>query len=385
MAYANKYYDPEKAHEYYMRTRQLKGYANRYGGARGNGTSAASSGAVLQKNTPTTTTGRRLELRQQQEQVKTNAAKSISKLNSDIADLKLKLSRMSLEDRKKHYDTVYAYTENIRKQINSVRNNSSVEIESLKNKEQLGTTSGFNEKGNEAAKKAKEDIEKELEDGIKQINKKIDDDMLDEIEQFYRDVRASRENGIGYNKNKLEKRLQKYRIRAQTSKAITISDAKKKAQKDYSDALDKIRNDETNLTSYDKRKLQEQKQAEAERKRIEREKARIAREKEREAELERKRVERERRKAKLEQERERKRREREQERERKRREREAAKLVKATKSRKASGASGTSTRSTKSTRSSSKVKSSKETTKSTGSYLGYYKVTRGKDYTRVYR
>ena len=46
MAYASKYYDPVKAHEYYMRTRELKGYENRYGGSRGNGTSAASGGTV---------------------------------------------------------------------------------------------------------------------------------------------------------------------------------------------------------------------------------------------------------------------------------------------------------------------------------------------------
>ena len=51
MAYASKYYDPVKAHEYYMRTRKLKGYENRYGGSRGNGTSAASGGTV-QKAVP---------------------------------------------------------------------------------------------------------------------------------------------------------------------------------------------------------------------------------------------------------------------------------------------------------------------------------------------
>ena len=42
MPYASKYYDPKKAHDYYMRNRELKGYENRYGGARGDGTSAAS-------------------------------------------------------------------------------------------------------------------------------------------------------------------------------------------------------------------------------------------------------------------------------------------------------------------------------------------------------
>lgn len=30
MEYANKYYDPDKAHEYYMQTRELKGYEHRY-------------------------------------------------------------------------------------------------------------------------------------------------------------------------------------------------------------------------------------------------------------------------------------------------------------------------------------------------------------------
>lgn len=46
MDYTSKYYDPSKAHEYYERTKVLKGYENRYGGSRGNGTSAASSGSM---------------------------------------------------------------------------------------------------------------------------------------------------------------------------------------------------------------------------------------------------------------------------------------------------------------------------------------------------
>ncbi len=47
MPYASKYYDPVKAHEYYEKTKVLKGYENRYGGSRGNGTSAASGGASI--------------------------------------------------------------------------------------------------------------------------------------------------------------------------------------------------------------------------------------------------------------------------------------------------------------------------------------------------
>ena len=51
MPYASKYYDPQKAHEYYMRTRELKGYEDRYGGSRGDGTSYASSGKIYQGKT----------------------------------------------------------------------------------------------------------------------------------------------------------------------------------------------------------------------------------------------------------------------------------------------------------------------------------------------
>lgn len=54
MAYASKYYDPQKAHEYYMRNRELKGYENRYGGARGDGTSAA-SGMKVSNNSSNST------------------------------------------------------------------------------------------------------------------------------------------------------------------------------------------------------------------------------------------------------------------------------------------------------------------------------------------
>ena len=57
MAYSSKYYDPQKAHDYYMKNRQLKGYENRYGGARGDGTSAASGMPVpAEKKTTISTT-----------------------------------------------------------------------------------------------------------------------------------------------------------------------------------------------------------------------------------------------------------------------------------------------------------------------------------------
>lgn len=50
MAYASKYYDPDKAHAYYMKHRKLKGYEDRYGGSRGDGTSAATTGVIQSKS-----------------------------------------------------------------------------------------------------------------------------------------------------------------------------------------------------------------------------------------------------------------------------------------------------------------------------------------------
>ena len=47
--YSNPYYDPEKAHEYYETHKKLKGYENRYGGHRGDGTSAASGGVFYEQ------------------------------------------------------------------------------------------------------------------------------------------------------------------------------------------------------------------------------------------------------------------------------------------------------------------------------------------------
>ena len=45
--YSNPYYDSDKAHEYYLRVRELKGYEDRYGGHRGFGTSAANDPALF--------------------------------------------------------------------------------------------------------------------------------------------------------------------------------------------------------------------------------------------------------------------------------------------------------------------------------------------------
>ena len=118
MAYSSPYYDPAKAHEYYMRNRQLKGYANRYGGARGNGTSAASGGLIPQSSTPAPTSTMPIKQKitnqaQVSNQSTNNASSyriSMSKLNEKgikaIDDLKQSMEAERSEMVKKANDAV---------------------------------------------------------------------------------------------------------------------------------------------------------------------------------------------------------------------------------------------------------------------------------------
>ena len=118
MAYSSPYYDPAKAHEYYMRNRQLKGYANRYGGARGNGTSAASGSLIPQSSTPaptsTTPIKQKIINQAQVSNQSTNNASSyrisMSKLNEKgikaIDDLKQSMEAERSEMVKKANDAV---------------------------------------------------------------------------------------------------------------------------------------------------------------------------------------------------------------------------------------------------------------------------------------
>lgn len=287
MAYANKYYDPEKAHEYYMRTRKLKGYANRYGGARGDGTSAASSGSVILKNTDADKNrANKDRISNAKQEIKTKSDNRISALNSEITSLKAKLSAMSKEDRRKNADAISSYTESLRRQIQDIRNASTDQISALNRESRSGTTSGFTDSAKKSVELLKASIEGELKSSAKKTNKKIDDDMLEEVKRFYQDVRALRENGMGYSKKALLSKIQGYRNRASSAKATAWKNAKDKASQDYTDAINKMRKDEKNFKSYESRQARIKKQTEQQWKRNQQAKLRYEKQKEREKERE---------------------------------------------------------------------------------------------------
>lgn len=237
--YASEYYDPVKAHEYYMRTRELKGYENRYGGHRGDGTSAASSGSSFTSSLGSSSTGT----------IRSNASGS-SKSNSkeltaqqkhnkeiqlQIQNLRDKLSHMSKEDRKNNADSINDQIQRLRQQIKG------------------GSTSGFNQKGREAAAYIKKQIETERDEVIKKTNKDVDKDMLDSVKRLAKDIEAMRKSGRGFSQKEFGARIKSMLGQAKKKKIKAKRQHIKAYQEKYKSEIDKLRGDESMYDYWDKR------------------------------------------------------------------------------------------------------------------------------------
>ena len=99
--YASKYYDPIKAHEYYMQSRVLKGRAS---GVKNSTLSSSSLQNPLSGNKRTVTETQRDEMKARAEEIRKEIAESISK----------RIKRLSDEDKKRVGDE-------IKKLINKVK------------------------------------------------------------------------------------------------------------------------------------------------------------------------------------------------------------------------------------------------------------------------
>lgn len=99
MAYASKYYDPVKAHEYYMKHRKLK-----------------------EKNSRTSTKGLneagKIAAKEVKEAIKAEKAEYLAKqkeiMNAQIAALRERLKGMSKEERKQNKEAIMAQIKNLR-------------------------------------------------------------------------------------------------------------------------------------------------------------------------------------------------------------------------------------------------------------------------------
>lgn len=229
MAYASKYYDPQKAHQYYMQNRELKGYENRYGGARGNGTSAASD--------PSLKPADEYEKKNQENKIHNlNIQDRISKLKSTITSNTTSTAKDVIND----------------------------EVQKLRMQTKGGSTSGFNQKGKEAAAYIKSEMEKERDEIIKKSNKEVDDKMLSDVKRLSDDISAMRASGRGFSNKQLAARIRGMLGEAKKTKIAAKKKHTKAYKQKYKDEIDKLRGDETMYTYYDKKQEKLKKQAEKE-------------------------------------------------------------------------------------------------------------------------
>ena len=235
LAYASKYYDPVKAHEYYERTKVLIGYEDRYGGSRGNGTSAASTGSAVSSSSSSSTSsssntsssGKTLTAEQKHNQ----------EIKNKIQNLRDKLKNMSKEDRAKNRDSIQD------------------QIQALREQTKGGSTSGFNQKGYEAAAYIKNQMEQERDEVIKKANKDADNEMLSDVKKLAADIKAMRESGRGYSHkqfaSKIKAMLGKTKKAKIKAKRKHINNYKQK----YKDEIDKLRQDKSMYSYYDNKEV----------------------------------------------------------------------------------------------------------------------------------
>lgn len=268
MAYANPYYDPVKAHEYYMRTRKLKGYENRYGGSRGDGTSAASSGFSPSSKPTTSSTGRKTyDLRSVQkknqeyndrlsnlvsEQYK-KSNENINKIGEQVKELQKQINSMSGKDKKKNKQLIADQISSIRKRISTEREGVVEVTNSMKKLRKGGSISGLNQKGLDEVQKIKNRIENEHRQIIEQTNKDIDKNMLKKARNIQAYLEQARKRGERVSKQQFLNKIRKLTKEAKGKKEKSIAEQRTKYRMQYMDEIDKLRKDETLYRYYDKK------------------------------------------------------------------------------------------------------------------------------------
>ena len=289
--YASKYYDPDKAHEYYMKTRELKGYENRYGGSRGDGTSAASTSGYVseyqkkQESNKAYNTGVKTKATQSKtsynnkvSQLKDTTSKAkqqttskINGINNQIKNLQERLKNMSREEKERWSieikDQIFELREKIkdlresqrdynnttRLQIRNLKQQQADEAQRLRQQQKGGSTSGFNEKGKEAAAYIKQQMETERDETIKKINAETDSKMLDQVKSFAERIKQIRAGGQKYDTKKFLAQTKSLLGKVKKTKTKTAREQKDAYRAKYIDEIDKLRLDDSMWSYWDKR------------------------------------------------------------------------------------------------------------------------------------
>lgn len=106
--YASKYYDPIKAHEYYMQRRVLKGQAS---GVKNSNLSSSSLQNPISGNKRTVTEAQREEMKKRAEELRKEITESISK----------RIKRLSDEDKERVGDEIKKLIDQVKEEYNRNR------------------------------------------------------------------------------------------------------------------------------------------------------------------------------------------------------------------------------------------------------------------------
>lgn len=135
--YSSPYYDPVKAHEYYMKTRRLKGSSSKTSTSGLNDEGKAAAKYV--KNQLTTERKAKVaanneasqsEIERLRDQKKSNIEAHKSAMENRIQSLRDKVKRMSASDKTRNRDRVSAIISNLRAQNQAVREQLNAEFKS---------------------------------------------------------------------------------------------------------------------------------------------------------------------------------------------------------------------------------------------------------------
>lgn len=229
-AYASQYYDPVKAHEYYMRTRQLKGYAHRYDNT--DRSRGGSSTDIIPSMKNVTNYSSEVADR----------AQTVSSLTNQISNLRNVLNGLSAAEKKVRASQIRQEIKDLRAKLQTARQNLRDSQQYQRQNESGTSTSGFNEKGKAAAERLKSQMQSDITNGTKQL----DDEFLPQIEAIKK--RVTDRSG-GSDNSEIKSAI------SQLSGEITRR--KKKLREDlqakYKSDIEELRKDDSNYTYWDKR------------------------------------------------------------------------------------------------------------------------------------
>jgi hypothetical protein len=123
--YASPYYDPEKAHEYYMRTRELKGRKSTAG--------LNDEGKAAAKYVKEQLTSERKQVISDKKDEHTNINEAYkNQMQSKIDSLRAKLKRMSKFEKRKHRETIQNQITMLREENKSRRKELSEQLKNFR-------------------------------------------------------------------------------------------------------------------------------------------------------------------------------------------------------------------------------------------------------------